>query len=147
MLTASRAAAVTGVLDDAFAAIGVRMPVRSQRQEDPVAWEYHAGCHLARQADSRKKLAIKHAIAAGVIFDHEKHPREPGIEDLAVYASDLMLVRLTVGTPKQQLDTVGLLSEIAAKYDIPPATLARLVAKHAGEQRAPHSFKSALVTA
>jgi hypothetical protein len=146
-LDAAGSNAKTGAINAAFAAIGTgtltKMPP-SKSNTEPLAWEYHVAGHLLRIAEARKKLAIKAAVKAGIMFDPEKQPLAVGTTAL-VYAGDVVEISVAVTTPQSRLDAPALLEDIE-KAGVPRKVLDRLVAKHTTENRAPHKFTSSLIT-
>lgn len=147
MLDTIHANAKTAAFNAAYAAIGnegeTKMP-RAKGNLEPVAWEYHVSCHLFRIAEARKKKAQSVAIAAGVLFDHEKQPLAVGSNAL-IYAGDLVEISVSVTTPASKLDMPSLIAALE-KAGLKRAVIDKAVAKCTTENRAPHKFVSTLVT-
>ena len=142
------AARVSDALTASFAEIGVAtsiMQPRSRKNTEPFAWEYHVASLLLRLAEARRRRAIKAAVGAGVIFDHEKEPLAPG-SDQVVYAGDVVEIRVAVATPASVLDVPAFLADLA-KAGVKPALITRLTNKHTHDNRAPHKFTSSIVAA
>lgn len=146
-LDAAHSIAKTDALNTAFAAIGTSADTaipRSKRNQEPLAWEYHVASHLLRRAEARKSAAVKAAVKAGVIFDHEKAPMPEGTNAL-VYAGDVVEISVAVTTPATRLDAPALFDDLE-KSGVKRTLIDRLAGKHTHENRAPHKFTSTLVT-
>lgn len=151
-LDAARSADKTMSINDVFESIGnakspaagTAMP-RSKLNTEPLAFEVFVAKHLEKIAKARSAKAIKAAIKAGVMFDHEKDPEPDGTARI-VYDGDVVRIDLTVGTGRAGFDLEGFVeSLLAAKVE--PKLLKRLVSKHETVTASPHSFKASLVTA
>ena len=110
MLNVATANAKHVAITSAFAAIGrtgdTAMP-RSRKNTEAIAWEYHTSIILEREAAARRKHAQRAAIKAGIIFDHEAEPMEPGT-NARIYVGDVVAIDLTVANPAEKLDATTL---------------------------------------
>ena len=94
-------------LNRAFSDIGtdtLTKGPRSRENTGPTAWEYFVSYHLAGLAKARLDAAKKACVKAGILFDHEKFPREPGDSGL-VFTGEHVGVMLTVKRPGERIDT------------------------------------------
>ena len=114
---------------------------RAVSAKDTCALTYHLAAVQKRTATADKDKATREAIRLGVLFDHEKHPREPGTE-CVVYRGSAVTISLKVGNPGDALDVESFLDDLAAY--LKPAVIRRLVARHRSATAAPHSFVSTL---
>jgi hypothetical protein len=148
MLDTTRANAKTAAFNEAFAAIGnsiaTGMP-RSKGNLEPVAWEYHVASHLQRIATARKSKAEKEAVKSGVLFDPEKNPMPVGTNG-NIYRGEVVEIGVSVTTPQTRFDAAGFIADLI-DAGVRPALIKRLTDKHTLENRAPHKFTSAFVTA
>ena len=147
-LTALKATERTAALTLAFTAIGAtgdtKMP-RSGSNTDPIAWEFHVASHLARQAEARKKKAHAACVAAGLIFDHDSEPKPPGTSEV-VYAGEVVEIAVSVSNPTAKLDGTLFIAALI-EAGVSRKLIDRVRAMHTYENKAPHKFTSALVTA
>ena len=144
----AQANALTAGIGAAFAAIGVQSPTtmpKSPRNGEPFAYEYHVASLLARLAEARKRKAVSEAVKAGVMFDPDKTPRPVGTDAL-VYAGDVVEISVSVTTPTTKVDMEAFLADISKKHKVPADKLAALLVQHTHKNRAPHQFKSTIVT-
>src|SRR4029077_11785451 len=95
------------------------------REAAALAW--HLAAQLKRAATSDKDKATREAIKCGVLFDHEKHPREAGYEGV-VYRGGQVTISLKVGQPGDALDVESFLESLGKH--LKPGVIRRLVAKH-----------------
>ncbi len=147
MLDATNAVIKVGMINAAFAEIGVTantvMPC-SRKNTERLAWEYYVASHLLRIAEARKKLAVKAAVNAGIMFDPEQQPMVVGTNAL-VYAGDVVEISVSVATAATKLDITGLFADLVT-HRVKRELLDRLAAKHTKTHRAPHTFTSSLAT-
>jgi hypothetical protein len=132
----------------AFDAIGfdalTKMPkpkVRDNRA--PIAWEYFVADHLAARSRARLNTAKKAAIAAGVIFDHEKHPREAGTNE-QVFNGEHVVVWLSVKTPATFV-SANKMSEYLIAKGMDAKIVGDAYAHASSKARPAHEFKVSLV--
>jgi hypothetical protein len=109
--------------------------------KDTCALTYHLAAQAKRTATADKDKATREAIKLGVLFDHEKHPREPGYEGV-VYRGAAVTISLKVGQPGDALDVESFLESLGKH--LKSAVIRRLVARHRSTTAAPHSFVSTL---
>lgn len=151
--TAATAAAKTDCINGTFREIGngagsamPRWPGDAvEKPRGVAAWEYHVASALLRLAEKRRDAAIKEAIRAGVMFDHEKTPAAAGTQRV-VYAGPIVEIAVKVADGgRAGLFVDGFVADlIKAKVD--PKLIERLRAKHRTETRPSHAFTSSLVT-
>jgi hypothetical protein len=139
---------IVDALNTAFNAIGVdvltKMPKAKVRDNKaPIAWEYFVADHIEARARARLAAAKRAAIVAGVIFDHEKFPREPGTNE-PIFNGEHVVVWLEVGNGATRVNASKM-----SEYLIAKGIDAKVVAdayEHASSRtRPPHSFKVSLV--
>jgi hypothetical protein len=116
-------------------------PRTAAREAAALAWHHAAGAKRTATADAGR--ATKEAIACGVLFDHAKHPREPGFEGV-VYSGADVRISLKVGEPGSKLDLDTFLAALLLA-GMKPAPLQRLVARHTHDTAPPHSFTSSVL--
>jgi hypothetical protein len=133
-------------LNTRFAEIGTKHYTcpPSTRNTEATAWEFFVAAHLQTIAAGRLKEARASAVRAGVIFDHDKHPRTP--QDTGVlYRGDNVVVTLTVKAPTVTVDV----DEVCA-FLIDKGVSVKLVSdavEHSRrERRAAHEFRASLLT-
>jgi hypothetical protein len=115
---------------------------RAISAKDTCALTYHIAAQAKRTATADKDKATREAIKLGVLFDHERNPREPGTE-CVVYRGAAVTISLKVGQPGDALDVESFLESLAAY--LKPGVIKRLVARHRSATAAPHTFSSSLV--
>lgn len=152
-LDAGKAATKTRAIADDFDLIGKadgsampRWPGdKVEKPRGEAAWEYHVASALHRLSETRRNAAIKEAIRAGVMFDHEKTPAAAGTQRV-VYAGPIVEIAVKVADGgRAGLFVDGFVADlIKAKVD--PKLIERLRAKHRTETRPAHGFTSSLVT-
>lgn len=136
----------TQAITDAFDAIGRAAPTnmpRSKHKLDPVAFEYHASTQLSRLAEARKRKAQSAAVKAGVMFDPETDPRPIGTVEV-IYAGDVVVIGVSVGTPGTRLDINGVVRDLE-KAGLKLAKINAIINQNTVENRAPHKFNSTLI--
>ena len=116
----------------------------STKNTEPAAWEFFVAAHLNSLATGRLKEARASAVRAGVIFDHDKHPRTP--QDTGViYRGDNVVVTLTVKMPTITTDVDELCAYLIDK-GVSVKLVADAVAHAKKERRAAHEFRASLLT-
>jgi len=147
-LTVAAALAKTDALNTAFAAIGVSAPdtkmPKSRRNDEPFAYEVFCAKHLRRIAEARETKAVKEAVKAGVMFDHEKKPMAVGTTAL-VYAGEVVEIGVSVTAPATRLDADAFCAALV-KAGMKEATVTRLRSASTVDNRAPHKFVATLCT-
>lgn len=138
---------IMDTLNLAFSAIGTtlntRPPKLPKNNTAPYAWELFVANHLYTMATARRKKAREQAIQVGVLFDHEKEPREPGTDEI-VYEDDHVVVTLAVNNPATRINPDLLVNYLDGKVD---AELLRDAVRHATFQTRPaHEFKTIMRT-
>lgn len=123
---------------------GTRMP-KCESNLAPVAYEYWLAQHLASRANKRKEQAEKRAIDAGVLFDKDKHPREPGTRE-TIYACEIVSVNVEVRNPATRVDVSALLKFLAEK-GVNQKLLDVALEQAQTRNKPAHVFTSALVVA
>jgi hypothetical protein len=150
-LDAPRANTKTLAITNALALIGIesptQMPRSGNKNTEPVAWEVFVAKLLEKTAKARTAKAVKAAIAAGVMFDHEDEPCPVGTNKV-VYDGDVVRIDLEVGTPGMRLDVKALIPALvkASKKPMTLDTVQTLFTQHMVENAAPHKFTPSLVT-
>lgn len=148
-LTTSVKNRLLDAINVAFDAVGfdihTKMPRTSKGDNKaPVAWEYFVSNHLMTRARARFEAARKQAVQAGVIFDHEKFPREPGTIE-TVFTGEHVSVLLTVNNPATRIDADKLCAYLIEKGVKPK--LVEAAYTHATEKSRPaHVFRVALLS-
>lgn len=108
---------VIDAVNQAFSSIGAEAHTRPPKTRDnlgPIAWEYFVSWHLLSRAKARLEGAKKQCIKAGIIFDHEKFPREPG-EGGLIYSGEQVGVMLTVKSAGTRTDIDKFCAALKAK--------------------------------
>jgi hypothetical protein len=139
---------IVDAINVAFDAIGVdvltKMPKPKMRDnKSPIAWEYYVADHVAARARARLNNAKRAAINAGVIFDHEKFPRDPGTNE-PVFSGEHVVVWLEVKTPATRV-SADKMSEFLIAKGVDAKLIADAYASASSKTRPPHEFKVSLV--
>lgn len=103
MLTATQAAVINNKLAVQLKSIGDTMCPPSTNNTESYAWDYYVANKIEAYGKKAKDVARKMAIKNGVMFDHEKEPREPG-EAVDVYSGDVIRISLAVKMPVTKVD-------------------------------------------
>lgn len=119
-------------------------PPRTKSNQGPAAWEYFVARHLEGLAAGRIKQAKREAISAGVIFDHEKQPREPGTNEM-IYTGEQVGVWLEVREPGTRIDTVRLVEHLQSKK-VAQKVIDEAVAYATVTNKPAHVFRVSLLT-
>jgi hypothetical protein len=85
-------------------AAGMKMP-KCESNLAPAAWEYFVAKHVYSLAGKRKDAAEKAAIEAGVIFDSEKTPHQPGRE--MTFNGEIIAIALQVREGSERVNVVA----------------------------------------
>jgi len=134
-------------INSVFGVIGTTTETRptriSKNNTALVAWEFFVASHLQTMAQARRKKARELAIEAGVLFDSDKEPRDPGTND-TVYEDENMFITVTVKNPATRINTDILLEQLVGK--VSKQVLDDAVAKATFETKPAHEFKVTLRT-
>jgi len=133
-------------INNAFADIGTEAgtrPPRSKENTAPTAWEYFVSFHLAGLAKGRLDAAKKACIKAGILFDHERHPRMPGDNGL-IFTGEQVGVFVTVKNSGTRLDTDKLYAILMAK-GVSEDVLSEAYEEASYKTRPAHEFRPSLV--
>ena len=133
-------------INEAFKLVGAEPNTRPPKSKDntaPIAWEYFVSYHLASLAKGRLESAKKQCIKAGILFDHEKFPREPGDNGL-VYTGEQVGVMLTVKKAGERIDTDKLYEALQAA-GVKTAVIDKAYAASKYSTRPAHEFRPTLV--
>lgn len=103
MLTSTQAAVLNNKIAAQLKAIGDALCPPSQNNTEGVAWDYYVAAKIEAYGKASKKAVVKLAIKQGVLFDHEKTPKEPGTDE-DVYHGDVIAINLKVKEPSQTFD-------------------------------------------
>jgi hypothetical protein len=150
-LDAPRANTKTLAITNALALIGdtppTQMPRSGNKNTEAVAWEVFVAKLLEKTAKARTTKAVKAAIAAGVMFDHEEDPCPVGTNKV-VYDGDIVRIDLEVGTPGMHLEVKTLMPALvkASKGALTLEKVSTIFTQHMVENAAPHKFTPSLVT-
>lgn len=105
MLTATQAAVINNKLAVQLKSIGDTMCPPSTNNTESYAWDYYIANKIEAYGKKAKDVARKMAIKNGVMFDHEKEPREPtGGELVDVYTGDVIRISLAVKNGATSVD-------------------------------------------
>jgi hypothetical protein len=131
----------------AFASIGhtagMKMP-KSERNDEPAAWELFVAQHVLSLANKRKDNAEKDAIAAGVIIDKEKNPKPEGTREV-IYNGDVVSIALEVRTAATRV-SVNVLCDYLSEKGVSQKLLMEAMAFATDKSRAAHVFTTMLIT-
>lgn len=132
----------------AFAAIGTdvhtKMPkLKKGDNKSPVAWEYFVSSHLVTLANARFDVAKRAAISVGVIFDHEKFPREPGTNE-PIFHGEHVAVWLTVRNASTRVNP-DVMVEYLSSHGVSQSLLDEAYQAASKPTKPPHIFKASLV--
>lgn len=141
---------ITDGINTLFASIGTtketKVPKLSKSNVAMIAWEYYVAKRLDTMASARRKEATKQAVEAGVIFDHEKHPREAGTTD-KVYEDENILILVSVSSPSTSYNAQKLIAFLEASLDAQGLELLEEAKRLAVTVRRPaHEFKPIVKT-
>ena len=95
-------------------ATGMKMP-KCESNLAPIAWEFFVAKHVLSLANKRKENAEKAAIAAGVLFDNEKKPHEPG--RVVAFNGEVVSIMAEIKKPSQRVD-IDVFVELLAKEGV-----------------------------
>lgn len=129
-----------------FSSIGATPDTRPAKTRDnagPILWEYFIAWHLNTRAKSRLDSAKAECIKAGVMFDPEKHPREPSDGGL-ITTGEYVGVFLTVKNPSTRINTDTLRNALL-DAGVKEAVIDKAYAAAEYKTRPPHEFKPVLV--
>jgi len=107
-----------------------------------IAWEYHVASELERLARARKQHAHELCVDAGVMFDHIKHPKPPGTEEI-IYDDDFVQVQVKVNKATEVVDQKQLMIELQ-KRGVPLTTLRESAEAATRYNKAAHMFRTIL---
>lgn len=116
----------------------------STRNNEGVAWEYFVAAHLQSIANGRLKEARAGAVRAGVIFDHDKHPRTPQDQGV-IYRGDNVVVTLTVKQPTITTDVDELCAYLIQR-GVDQKLIEHGLIEAKKTRRAAHEFRASLLT-
>jgi hypothetical protein len=109
----------------------------------PIAWEYFVASHVASRARARLDMAKRAAIAAGIIFDHTKTPRNAGTNE-QVYSGEHVTVWLSVRSGANKVDA-DMMSDYLIRNGVNPKVVTDAYAHASSKTRPAHDFKVSLV--
>lgn len=140
---------LTNKINKRFADIGTTngtaMP-QSPSNNEHIAYELHIALALARLAEGRKKHAMKEAVKAGIIFDHEKEPKPAGTKE-TLFNGSVVQVDVSVKTPTSRFDHNKFIDDLLATFiTLPREEVEALVFKHTYLNRPAHTFTTELVS-
>jgi hypothetical protein len=118
-------------------------PAVMKGNTSPIAWEFFVVDHLKKMIAARAKEAQRAAITAGVIFDHEKFPKEAGANE-TIYNDEYVSIHLTVNQSGTKINTNKLLAYLAANK-VDETLLQRAIDAATEETRPAHRFAPSLV--
>jgi len=122
------------------------MPETSSNTES-LAWDYMIGAKVETYGKGLKEAAKKRAIAAGVMFDHEKEPRDPYTEEV-VYDGKIVSIHLKVKTPALTFDHKSFIAKVLARNLVSGVNIDDfnlLYTDSFKKSRAAHAFTAELV--
>jgi hypothetical protein len=93
-------------------AAGMKMP-KCESNLASIAWEYFVAKHVLSLANKRKDNAEKAAIEAGVLFDAEKNPHQPGRE--VAFNGEIVVVAVEVKKPSERVNIIVFAQALAAQ--------------------------------
>ena len=148
MLTPAQAATINYSIMQQLNAIGEKLCPPSKNNTEGAAWNYYVASIIEKAGKAHRDKARKEAIKQGVMFDHEKEPKEPGDANTA-YDGDVVRINYVVRNPSTTVDGAQLYEAIMAvglidKEDM--ATFKKLYADAHKTSRPAHVFTAALVT-
>lgn len=145
MLTSAQAAVLNNKLALQLKSIGDMMCPPSTNNTESYAWDYYIANKIEAYGKKAKDVARKMAIKNGVMFDHEKEPREPGTE-ADVYSGDVIRISVSVKNPASKLDGEGFYGALK-RLGIVNDEIEELYQLYHKETRAAHSFTATLLGA
>lgn len=132
---------ITDAINMAFSAVGVSADTCSPQSRDnkaPIAWEYFIAGHLTALASGRFKKAKADAIKAGILFDHDEHPKPTGMYE-PLYDGEHIAIELEVKRPSQRVNASKMSEYLVAK-GVSPKLLADATEFATSTNRAAHVF-------
>ena len=134
-------------INSAFRTIGTGAPTRPPKVKKSntgvIAWEYFIAKHLYTMASARRKRATEEAIAAGVIFDHEREPHDVTTGE-QIYQDECVTIMLTVSNSAPRVNPEKLVKYLEGK--VPEKVLKEAVDKATFYTRPAHEFKAMIRT-
>jgi hypothetical protein len=123
-------------------AAGMKMP-KCESNAAPAAWEYFVAKHVLSLANKRKENAEKAAIEAGVLFDSEKTPHQPGRE--MTFSGEIIAVALEVKKASERVN-IGMFASILLARGVKQSIIDEARAAATTTSRPAHVFTPYLVT-
>jgi hypothetical protein len=123
-------------------AAGMKMP-KCESNMAPAAWEYFVAKHVLSLANKRKENAEKAAIEAGVLFDSEKTPHQPGRE--MTFSGEIIAVALEVKKASERVN-IGMFASILLARGVKQSIIDEARAAATTTSRPAHVFTPYLVT-
>lgn len=147
MLSAAQAAVLNNRLALQLKTIGDTLCPPSTNNTESYAWDYYVANKIEAYGKKAKDVARKMAIKNGVMFDHEKEPREPTDgEAVDVYSGDV--IRISLSVKKGAVSTDGNAFYAALVKALPEHEAAIQVAFDGAAKvaRPAHSFTATLLS-
>jgi hypothetical protein len=123
-------------------AAGMKMP-KCESNMAPAAWEYFVAKHVLSLANKRKENAEKAAIEAGVLFDSEKTPHQPGRE--MTFSGEIIAVALEVKKASERVN-IGMFASILLARGVKQSIIDEARVAATTTSRPAHVFTPYLVT-
>jgi hypothetical protein len=122
---------------------GMKMP-KSERNDEPAAWELFVAQHVLSLANKRKDNAEKDAIDAGVILDKEKNPKPEGTREV-IYNGDVVSIAVEVRKAATRV-SVNVLCDYLAGKGVSQKLLMEAMKVATDKSKAAHVFTTMLIT-
>lgn len=144
-LTTARSSAIADGMRELLRNIGtnIRIP-KGKGNKCAIAWNLYRTYILQSYATAMYNDAKKDALKAGVLFDHEKNPMEPGTK-ARIYDDTIVCVDVEVRSPYEQIDAKKMAAFLSGR-GVPQADLDAALKFASSMTKAPHVFRAGLIT-
>ena len=129
--------------NDDFKAIGAKMPPAGNNI-DTYLWELTVAQFLERLAKTRVEVAKELCIVNGIMPDHKKNPREPGISE-QIATGKLCALTLTTKQPAEKFDYKKFIQRVKLMFPEKTKELDKLENECRSTNAVPHTFTSQLI--
>lgn len=137
------ASVIQNLWNDAFKEIGSKMPPAGNNT-DAYLWELTVAQFLERLAKTRVAVAKEVCISNGIMPDHSKHPREPGISE-QIATGKLCALTLTTKQPAEKFDYKKFVQRAKLLCPDKVKELEKLENECRSTNAVPHTFTSQLI--
>lgn len=146
MLTATQAAVLNNKIAGQLSDVGKGLMPTTKSNVEGIAWDYLIATKVEAYGKKAKEAAVKEAVKAKLIFDHAKHPKEPGFNE-PIYTGDNVQIMCMVKNGSVRLNSTKLVMELKKIKGLTEDQIDKAMLAAADITRAPHTFTPSLITA